>query len=130
MYRNLLRIASRVGKPGTLLSVGHAEGAHLYLEVGMGPVSVVACLEREDVAQLVAACSGWLGERDTLERAEHYRATDQIPAPLVAGRIGAGLRDAVTVQHCTVPDGAQVADLRFPGGHFPDETGRAPLHSV
>lgn len=96
MFRELAKIASRVGRPGTLLRLGDAEGRILYLEAAMTPVSVIVGLERDDVRQLHAAMGAWLRDRD--EAPLPYRS----PAPLVAGRIRAGLRDAATVQPCTV----------------------------
>jgi hypothetical protein len=87
IFRELLNITSRIGRPGTLLRLGDAEGRVLYLEAAMNPVSVIVGLERDDVRRLRAACDSWLQERE--EPLPHRG-----PAPLVAGRIRAGLRDA------------------------------------
>jgi hypothetical protein len=113
MLRKLLAIASRVGVPGTLLELGDSDGRLLYLSASMDPVSVIVGLERDDVRRLHASLGAWLAER---EDAPPRRS----PAPLVAGRIGAGLRDAAdrtwTVQLCTVPDPA----------HAPGQDGCVP----
>lgn len=113
MFRELVKIASRVGRPGTLLRLGDSDGRLLYLEAAMSPVSVVVGLERDDVRRLHSSLGAWLAERE-----------DAPPVPrsgsLVAGRIGAGLREASrtarTVQLRTVPDPA----------HAPDQDGCVP----
>lgn len=96
MLRNLLTIASRVGRPGTLLRVGDSTGRVLYLEAAMSPVSVIVGLERDDVKQLHAVLGSWLAER------EDTPPVRRGPAPLVAGRIGRAVQDAGTVQVRTV----------------------------
>ena len=107
LFRELLRISSRVGSPGTLLQLGDADGRILYLQAAMSPVSVVVGLEDDDVRRLHAALGEWLAGR----------AGQQRPAPLIAGRIRAGLADvsAGTVQLCTVREAAQAPDQ----GTFP-----------
>jgi hypothetical protein len=100
MLRNLLRIASRVGRPGTLLTLGDAGGRVLYLEVAMSPVSVVAGLDYDDARQLHEALSVWLRDQDDRETPAPFGR----PAPLVAGLIGRTLADAGTVQLRTVRD--------------------------
>jgi hypothetical protein len=111
MLRNLLRIASRVGIPGTLLSLGDAGGRVLYLEVAMSPVSVTAGLDHADVLQLHAALASWLRDQADRETPAPYGR----PAPLVAGAIGRGRIDAGTVQLRTVG----TADQRVPDVHSP-----------
>lgn len=97
VYRRLLRIASRVGRPGSLLSVGDSAGALLYLEAAMQPVSVVVALDYDDVADLHETLGTWLQEKSG-QRREELRE----PAPLVAGSIDRGRLDASTVQLRTV----------------------------
>lgn len=98
LIRSLLRISSRVGVPGTLLSLGDAGGRVLYLEACMAPVSVVAGLDYDDARQLHEALSAWLREQDDREHPAPYGR----PAPLIAGAIDRGRVDASTVQLCTV----------------------------
>jgi hypothetical protein len=87
-------IESRHGRPGSLLSVGHAEGKFLYLEVATSPVVQVVALERDDVLELRAALDAWLRENEEREPSN--------VVPLVAGAIGRGRIDAATVQFRTV----------------------------
>lgn len=98
VWRSLLRIASRRGRPGTLLQVGDSGGACLYLEVSMSPVSIVTALDVEDVRELRATLTTWLEERDAGGRRRELAE----PVPLVAGRIARGQLDAGTVQLRTV----------------------------
>lgn len=111
MLRRLLHINSRVGMPGTLLNLGDAGGRVLYLGSAMGPVSVVVGLEHDDVLQLHEATGTWLREQAEREEPAPFGR----PAPLVAGSILRGFRDAVladadrldrpaTLQLRTVPD--------------------------
>jgi hypothetical protein len=100
MFRTLLSIASRVGRPGTLLRLGDSDGRVLYLEAAMSPVSVVVGLERDDVRRLHATLSGWLAER------EDSPLPLRGPAPLVAGRIRRGLADASRVDAGAAHDGS------------------------
>ena len=121
VFRELLRIDSRVGFPGTLVRLGDAQGRLLYLEVATSPIVQIAALEPDDVRQLHAALVEWLRDRDEEPEprvrvegrdvfyrhdGEEFRVgtiPDPSPAPLVAGRIGASLREAAsTVQFCTV----------------------------
>jgi hypothetical protein len=97
VYRRLLRIASRVGRPGSLLSVGDSGGALLYLEAAMPPVSVIVALDLDDVADLHETLGTWLHEKSA-EHREELRAA----SPLVAGIIARGQLDAASVQSCTV----------------------------
>jgi hypothetical protein len=99
VLRRLLTITSRNGRPGTILTLQHGGGRHLYLEAAMPPMSIVLALEREDVEQLVAAAADWLVEQDEL------RALPAEPGPisLVAGAIARGSIGAGTVQLRTVP---------------------------
>jgi len=107
MLRSLLRIASRVGRPGTLLSLADSGGSLLYLEAAMHPVSVTVALHREDVAALAEACAGWLAEHDPAP----FGRPD--PAPLIAGAVARGLADArSTVQLRTVHTAARGSDQR------------------
>lgn len=96
--QRLVTIEGRHGHPGTLLSVGHSAGRYLYLEAKTHPVSCIAALEREDVEQLVAACSEWL----QLDAARELEREPANVVPLVAGAIGRGRLDAATVQFRTV----------------------------
>jgi hypothetical protein len=98
LLRKLLTITSRNGRPGTLLTLQHGDGRHLYLTAAMPPVSIVLALEREDVEQLVAAAADWLVERDA-----DYAGPRPAPSSLVGGVIGRALADAGTVQLRTVP---------------------------
>lgn len=97
VYRRLLRIASRVGRPGSLLSVGDSNGQLLYLEAAMQPVSIVVALDYDDVADLHATLGTWLHEQTAKHRGELREAS-----PLVAGAIARGQIDAATVQLRTV----------------------------
>ena len=106
LLRNLLRIPSRVGVPGTLLQLGDAGGRVLYLELSMSPVSVIAGLDEHDAEQLHEALGTWLRERADQGLAR------PVPAPRIPGILGRLLADADastaarTVQLCTVPDPA------------------------
>lgn len=116
VFRELLRIPARVGFPGTLVRLGDAAGRLLYLELQTGPMVQVAALELEDVRALHAAVGEWIRDREdaplyTSSDGRRWQSADAEVVPLVAGRIGATLRDAAaTVQFCTVPDGVQAAD--------------------
>lgn len=105
--RNLLRIQSRVGVPGTLLSLGDAGGRVLYLSAEMNPVSVVAGLDYEDARQLHEALAGWLREQADREAPAPPRPAPfaGVGASLVAGALGRLVADAgrSTVQLRTVP---------------------------
>jgi hypothetical protein len=90
MLRRLLHITSRIGMPGTLLSLGDAGGRILYLSAEMSPVSVVVGLEHDDVLALHEACSSWLREQDDREHPEPFTR----PAPLVAGALVRSITDA------------------------------------
>lgn len=89
--RTLLELRARIGRPGVLLRFGDSGGRLLYLEARTGPESVAVALEESDVRRIADALTDWLTERD-----------ETPPAPLVAGRIAAGLADAATVQNCTL----------------------------
>jgi hypothetical protein len=91
-------IEGRHGHPGTLLSVGHSEGKYLYVEAKTHPVSCIAALDREDVEQLVAACSEWL----QLDAARELEQGPSNVVSLVSGAIDRGRIDAATVQFRTV----------------------------
>lgn len=109
VFRELVRIASRVGFPGTLVRLGDAQGRLLYLEVSTSPMVQVAALELEDVRELYAAMGEWIRDRDEAPlyvSGDGRRWEPAEDVPLVAGRISAGLQDARTVQLCTVPDAA------------------------
>src|SRR4051812_10460943 len=99
-FRRLLNIASRIGRPGTLLSLGDSGGRLLYLEAAMQPVSVVVALEADDVRELAAACTEWLADHDRA----HRPFTRPTPAPLVAGALSRSYLNAQgsTVQLRTV----------------------------
>jgi hypothetical protein len=115
MLRNLLRIASRVGMPGTLLSLGDAGGRVLYLSAEMNPLAVVVGMEHEDVLQLHDALSRWLREQADREAPAPFGRQLE-PVPLVAGAIGRGRIDASTVQLRTVGDADQdVSGVHSPG---------------
>jgi hypothetical protein len=99
LVRSLLRISSRVGVPGTLVSLGDAGGRVLYLEACMEPVSIVAGLDYDDARRLHEALSVWLRDQDDREAPVPFAR----PAPLVAGAIRRGQLEATTVQLRTVP---------------------------
>lgn len=116
-FRTLLRIPTRRGLDGTLLTLSDVgEGSSLlFLGSQLDPVQIVAALEREDVEQLHAVLAEWLREGEPAA-----------PAPLVAGRIGRGQLDAATVQFRTVAHPSPVPDQRVSGVHE-EEPRRSPV---
>lgn len=118
--RRLLSIASRAGRPGTLLNVGDSGGRRLYLELVMEPVSIVAALDAVDVEQLHTTLAEWLRERDDVENPRPFPMPTG--SPLVGGILGRVVADAGrarTVQVRTVHTADQHVPARtptFPGG--------------
>jgi hypothetical protein len=90
--RRLLTIRSRIGNPGTLVSLGHSGGSLLYLEAAMQPVSVVVALEVADVEQLHGALAEWLRERVDVVSPEPFRPAAD--SPLIGGLLGRVMADA------------------------------------
>lgn len=113
--RRLLTIPSRVGRPGTLLSLGHSDGNLLYLEVAMSPVSVIAALTVADAEQLHGALAEWLRER--ADTAHPEPIAPAVGTPLVGGLLGRVMSDAGrarTVQPCTVHSVDQHVPRAYP----------------